>query len=132
MRDTVFVFLVGDYLLAEGSLRSVLARINAGASGVLAPTLPLPLDAAERLIRDQGGAKALALAPHLLVQRALAHLPKTAADVNGDAPFLHDANANRLFWRAGEHTLIGRFHLLHMIAIRPEVTDFVIGAPCDY
>jgi len=29
-------------------------------------------------------------------------------------------------------TLIGRFYLLHMICIRPEVTDFVIGSSCDY
>ena len=28
--------------------------------------------------------------------------------------------------------MIGRFYLLHMIGIRPEVTDFVVGAPCDY
>src|SRR3979409_1787552 len=36
MVDTCFFFLISDYLVAEGSLRSALSRVLAGASGVLA------------------------------------------------------------------------------------------------
>src|SRR5262249_5376261 len=36
------------------------------------------------------------------------------------------------FWRVDGDTLIGRFYLMHMICVRPELTNFVIGASCDY
>src|SRR5262249_40853660 len=31
-----------------------------------------------------------------------------------------------------DDTLLGRFYLMHMIAVRPEVTDFRVGASWDY
>jgi hypothetical protein len=47
-------------------------------------------------------------------------------------PLSHTAHTNRLFWRVDQDTLIGRFYLMHMICIRPEAGDFVIGSSCDY
>src|SRR5258705_3227794 len=47
-------------------------------------------------------------------------------------PLVHNEHTNRLFWRVDNQTLIGRFYLMHMIAIRPELRDFVIGSSCDY
>ena len=134
MLDTVFLFLVADYLVADGSLRTVLERIRAGASGVLAGSLQMTANAAMAQVGDgrrlSGGE--LVLSPRQLASWALAHLhPRNAANVV-NASLLHDVEANRFFWSVDKHTLIGRFYLLHMIGIRPEVTDFVVGAPCDY
>ena len=28
--------------------------------------------------------------------------------------------------------MLGRFYLMHMLCVRPEVTDFIIGSSCDY
>jgi hypothetical protein len=134
MLDTVFLFLVADYLVADGSLRTVLERIRAGASGVLAGSLQIAATAAVPQSADgmRSSASELVLAPRQLASWALACLhPRSAASVV-NASLLHDVEANRLFWSVDEHTLIGRFYLLHMIGIRPEVTDFVVGAPCDY
>src|SRR5262249_33148693 len=39
---------------------------------------------------------------------------------------------NRLLWSVDNNTIIGRFYLLHMICIRPEIVDFIIGSSCDY
>ena len=47
-------------------------------------------------------------------------------------PLCHSVHSNRLFWRVDENTLIGRFYLMHMVCIRPELTDFVVGSSCDY
>jgi hypothetical protein len=47
-------------------------------------------------------------------------------------PLSHSTHTNRLFWRVDQDTLIGRFYLMHMICIRPEIADFVIGSSCDY
>jgi hypothetical protein len=134
LRDTVFLFLVGDYLLADGSLRSALERIRAGASGVLAGSLQVPAEAALALLRERlaGSTCELASPPRELADWALANLhPRSAANIVNTSLF-HDPDANRLFWSVDKHTLIGRFYLLHMIAIRPEISDFIVGAPCDY
>ena len=67
-----------------------------------------------------------------LMRWALDHLhPMTLANM---VNFLlcHSIHSNRLFWRVDDNTLIGRFYLMHMICIRPELTDFVVGSSCDY
>ena len=28
--------------------------------------------------------------------------------------------------------MMGRFYLMHMLCVRPEILDFVIGSSCDY
>jgi hypothetical protein len=57
--------------------------------------------------------------------------PATIANTVNN-PVCHNKHTNRLFWRVDNNTLIGRFYLMHMICIRPELTDFAIGASCDY
>ena len=47
-------------------------------------------------------------------------------------PFSHNSHTNRLFWRVDGNTMIGRFYLMHMLCLRPEISDFIIGASCDY
>jgi hypothetical protein len=134
MRETLFLFLVGDQVMADGSLRTVLDRVRSGASGVLAGSLLVDADAFMPLLREQrhSGDRELVLPSRPLVSAALAHLhPLNAANIVNISP-VHDLDANRLFWSVDPATLIGRFYLLHMIAILPEVTDFVVGAPCDY
>ena len=67
-----------------------------------------------------------------LMRWALDHLhPMTLANMV-NFPLCHSTHTNRLFWRVDDNTLIGRFYLMHMICIRPEITDFVVGSSCDY
>src|SRR5262249_42323055 len=74
----------------------------------------------------------LAIPPRALMRRALTRLhPATVANMV-NVPVSHNSHSNRLFWRGGGGTLIGRFYLMHMICVRPELTNFVIGASCDY
>lgn len=134
LRDTVFVFLVGDYLVAERSLRTVLQRIQSGTSAVLAGNLQVPVDVAVPFSQTcpRTLENGLLLSHRPLVKWALAHLHPTCAASVVNTSFLHQSEANRLFWATDKDTLIGRFYLLHMIAIRPEVSDFVADGPCDY
>ncbi|HEX4507882.1 MAG TPA: hypothetical protein VH722_19300, partial [Alphaproteobacteria bacterium] len=127
MTDCCFLFLVADFLLADGSLKAVLTRLMAGASGVLAGNFQVAADQMTPHLTGSG-----VFSPRELVRLSLAHLhPDTAnAIVNGD--FRQTAAINRLFWRVDQQTLLGRFHLAHMIGIRPEVTDFAVGASADY
>jgi hypothetical protein len=135
MLDTCFFFLVSDYIVADGSLASVLARVRAGASAVMVGNFQVTAEEAmpwlrERIGRDPGGG--VAFPARELMRWALGHLhPATVANtVNTSAT--HNAHTNRLFWRVDDHTLLGRFYLMHMIALRPEVIDFRVGASWDY
>jgi hypothetical protein len=134
MVNTCFIILVSDYVVADGSLASVLSRVQKGASAVLAgnfqtiaeETIPL----LTRKLRPN--ASELTIAPRELLQWTLRHLhPATAANIVNYG-LSHNSHVNRLFWRVDENTLIGRFYLMHPVAIRPEVTDFVIGSSFDY
>jgi hypothetical protein len=127
MVDCCFLFLVADFLLADGSLISVLRRLQADASGVLAGNFQVAAEEMAPHLPISGD-----LRPRELVRLALGHLhpDTTGSIVNGD--FRHSAATNRLFWRVDDNTLLGRFYLAHMIGIRPEVTDFIVGSSCDY
>ena len=132
--DTCFLFLISDYLVADGSFRHVLARIQEGASGVLAGNFQVTEEDAAPAFHSTFGSGdvALTLAPRALAAWALRHLHPVTAANTVNFPLNHSLHSNRLFWRVDEDTLLGRFYLMHMIAIRPETRDFVIGASCDY
>jgi hypothetical protein len=132
--DTCFFFLISDYLVADGSFRNVLARVMAGASGVFAGNFQIVQEdaAPEFHAMFEGDGPELTIAPRELMRWSLRHLhPMTAANTV-NFPLSHTTHTNRLFWRVDHDTLIGRFYLMHMICIRPEIADFVIGASCDY
>lgn len=134
MLDTCFFFLISDYIIADGSLRNVLARIFEGYNGIFAGNFQVTReDAHDSFFRQfDEGKPAIVVPPRRLTEWAFRFLhPMTAANTV-NFPLCHSAHSNRLFWRVDETTLIGRFYLMHMICIRPEITDFVIGSSCDY
>lgn len=134
MLDTCFLFLLSDYIMADGSLAHVMTRIMKGASGVLVGNFQVADDSASPWLQAKlsQAMPALALPPRELIRWAFAHLhPATIANTV-NFPLNHNRHTNRLFWRADGETLLGRFYLMHPIAVRPETMDFVIGASCDY
>jgi hypothetical protein len=66
------------------------------------------------------------------LQWSLDHLHPDTRRAIVNAGYRRADAANRLFWRVDDDTLLGRFYLLHMIGIRPDVVNFTIGAACDY
>jgi hypothetical protein len=130
--DTCFVPIVADYVFSDGSLRAAVTRILEGASAVLAGNFQIARERAwPRLSKTKGSDGTLAIAARDLVDLSLKSLHSTTLDqiVTGDQL---RAAANRLFWRVDNHCMIGRFYLMHMIAVHPETADFVISAPSDY
>src|ERR1700720_948566 len=134
IRDTCLIFLMSDYLVADGSLKTVLRRIESGAGAVLAGNFQIIAEDAAPLLRQRIDLESheIVLPPRDLVRWSLAHLhPATVANIVNFG-LTHNAHINRLFWRVDENCLIGRFYLMHPIAIHPEVTDFVVGSSWDY
>ena len=134
MLDTCFFFLISDYIIADGSLANVFARVAAGASGVLAGNFQIVEETAASSFYDtfDRGGPAMVLPPRALIGWALNYLHPVTVANTVNVNFCHALHSNRLFWRVDAGTLIGRFYLMHMIAIRPERRDFVIGSSCDY
>ena len=134
MLDTCFILLVSDYIMADGSLSHVLARMQNGASGVLAGNFQITAEEAIPSLRRKltSTATELALPPRDLLSWAFEHLHPTTTASIVNYPLCHKSHTNRLFWRVNDGALIGKFYLLHPIAIRPEVADFVVGSSFDY
>jgi len=135
MVDTCFFFLVSDYLVADGSLSNALKRVQDGASGVVVGNFQVAREDAlpwleEKLTFTKN--HTLALQPRELMQWALNNLHPTTLANTVNVPFSHNSHTNRLFWRVDGYTMIGRFYLMHMLCIRPELTHFTIGSSCDY
>jgi hypothetical protein len=134
MVDTCFFFLVSDYIMADGSLANALKRMLDGASAVTVGNFQVAHEDAlawlqDRLARDR---HCLAIPPRELMRWALTNLhPATLANIV-NIPFNHNSHTNRLFWRVDSNTILGKFYLMHMLCVRPEVADFIIGASCDY
>lgn len=134
MLDTCFFFLVSDYILADGSLRNALRRIEEGASGVLVGNFQVTRESALPWLRRKLGSASgvLRLEPRETVRWALQHLhPATIANIM-NVGLNHNSHTNRLFWRVNAGTLLGRFYLRHPLCIRPETTEFKVGSSADY
>jgi hypothetical protein len=134
MIDTCFLFLVSDYIVADGSFANVIKRVQQGTSAVVAGNMQVTRESAlpwlqERLV---GHELSLSLQPRELMQWALNNLHPLVLANMVNLPFSHNTDSNRLFWRVDGNTILGRFYLLHMLCVRPEITDFVIGSSCDY
>jgi hypothetical protein len=134
IRDTCFIFLMSDYLVADGSLKTALHKIETGAGAVLAGNFQIIAEDAAPLLRQRIDLQSheIVLPPRDLVRWSLAHLhPATVANIVNFG-LSHNAHSNRLFWRVDENCLIGRFYLMHPIAIHPETSDFVVASSWDY
>jgi len=134
MLDCCFFFLLSDYIMADGSLAHVMARMTNGASGVLVGNFQVAAESAFPWLRAKlyRATPGLALHPRELMRWGLAHLHPTTVANTVNFPLNHNHHTNRLFWRAERQTLVGRFYLMHPIAVRPETVDFVIGSSFDY
>ena len=133
MTQTYFVFLVADYVMADGSLGHVLRQIRAGVSGVTTGNFQIVKEDAEPIIRAlvRDASAPLSVPPRALLRIALEYLhPAVFASMPGARP--HTIICNRVFWRDGAGTLVARFYLRHMLCIRPETDRFDIGSSCDY
>jgi hypothetical protein len=134
MLDTCFFFLVSDYIVADGSFANALKRMQQGTSAVVVGNMQVARESALPWLQERlaGNELTLSLQPRELMQWALNNLhPLVLANIV-NLPFSHNTDSNRLFWRVDGNTIMGRFYLMHMLCVRPEVTDFIIGSSCDY
>jgi hypothetical protein len=132
--DTYFVYLVADYVMADDSLRNLQRYMREGYSGITAGNFQVIEEEfalqIKRLIDNDSGA--ISISARELVALAFDFLhPMTLANTVSQS-LTHASHSNRLFWRLDDNTLIGRFYLRHMLCIKPEISNYIIGSSCDY
>src|SRR5262249_17324053 len=101
MPDTCFLLLVSDYVVADGSFRSVIELVLSGRDGILVGNFQVvEEDALPWLTQlQQASPDVLVLTSRALMSWALTHLhPATVANTV-NYPLMHNDHTNRLFWR---------------------------------
>lgn len=134
MRSTHFVFMNADFILADGSLRSLIRHILDGRSVIVAPSFrAVAEDIAPRLgTMVNPGKGILTITPRELVRLALNHNHPTNIAKTVNQNFCHMINPNQFFWQVDDQTVIGRHFLVFMLCLKPERVISKINSYCDY
>ena len=134
MLNTHFVFMNADFVLADGSLRSLSKHILAGRSIVLGPSFRATAEAIEPRLEAAADAASgvLAIRPRQLAALSLPHPhPTTVAKILNQG-FCHSTHPNQFFWQVDDRTLLGRYYLIFMLCLKPERIVSSINCYCDY
>ena len=135
MCETYFFFLVSDYLMANGSLQNIGRYLKAGYSGITTGNFLVVEEYVSPLLKDKIASDKdgiLNLKAREMLALAFPYLHPVSLGHTVTQSFTHATHANRLFWKVNDHLMIGRFYLRHMLCIKPEIDNYVIGASCDY
>jgi hypothetical protein len=132
--NTHFVFMNSDFVLANGSLKTLVAKLREGHRAIMAPSLracsetviPALADAVNHVDRT------LTMSPRPMVQLAFENLHPTVVGKTITQDFVTCTTHNQIYWQIDKKTLLGRYHLIFMLAIRPEVPMGLVNSYCDY
>lgn len=132
--ETTFVFMNSDFVLADGSLRGMVDKLREGHRCVMAPslraraeiTLPLLADAVDPVTET------LVMSPRDMVRLTFDHLHPTVIAKTATQNFVTCSTHNQIYWQVDRNTLLARYHLIFMLAIRPEVPMPAVNSYCDY
>jgi len=131
MCNTYFFFLVSDYIIADGSLHHLKPYLKKGVSGITTGNFLVVEEYMAPLLQEKMG-ETLVLKARELLSLAFPCMHPVSIAQTVTQNFTHTPHANRLFWKVSDTVLLGRFYLRHMLCIKPELADFIIGASCDY
>lgn len=134
MLHTHFVFMNADFVLADGSLRSLSKHILAGRSIVLAPSFRATAEAVEPRLRAEVDVASgqLIVSPRRLAGISLEHPHPTTIAKIVNQEICHSVQPNQFFWQVDKQTLLGRYYLIFMLCLKPERIVERINSYCDY
>ncbi|MFM9970242.1 MAG: hypothetical protein ACKVQK_17770 [Burkholderiales bacterium] len=134
MLNTHFTFMNADFVLADGSLRSLCRHIMDGRSIVLGPSFRATAEMVEPQLQTlvDRSTGILAIAPRQLAALSLKHPHLTTVAKIRNQAFLHSTQPNQFFWQVDPQTLLGRYYLIFMLCLKPEREIKTINSYCDY
>lgn len=131
---TTFVFMNSDFVLADGSLRTLVGMLRKQHRCIMAPSLRACAETILPLLTTAVDAidHTLTMSPRRMVKLAFDHLHPTVIGKTITQDFVTCATHNQIYWQVDDATLLGRYHLIFMLAIRPEVPIGPVNSYCDY
>lgn len=132
--NTNFVFMNSDFVLADGSLRTLVEKLREQHRCIMAPSLRASAETTLPSLMEavDDGSCSLTMPPRRMVQLAFDNLHPTVLGKTITQDFVTCATHNQIYWQVDETTLLGRYHLIFMLAIRPEVPMGPVNSYCDY
>ena len=121
MCDTALFFINGDFVLADGAGKQLVAALGAGHRAILAPSYCVATESIRQELGALKDGERLTIAPREMAGLALAHRHDTvvARTVNDDR--FHIPVADQFYWSIGDRALLGRQFPVAMLAMKPEV-----------
>jgi len=134
MLNTYFIFLTSDYIMANGSFQGLMRYIEKGYSGICAGNFQVVKEDIEPFLRSQIDVtnNVMEIGPRQLMERSLQYLHPIVIASLFEQGIAHNYYANRFFLRYSFDVMAGRFYLLHMLCIKPELINYKVGSSCDY
>lgn len=132
MLEYHFVFMNGDFILADGSLKTLGRALNSGAKVVMAPSLRVIAEKTENIFFQKVQKGVLEIKPREFLKMSLPHLHPTTLGKMINFRDYHTIHPNQLFWKVDDNTLLGKYFLIFMLAIKPQRVVHKINSWCDY
>ncbi|MEI6094563.1 MAG: hypothetical protein WCR08_03715 [Gammaproteobacteria bacterium] len=132
--ETHFIFLNADFIIPEHFFSNLIEYLQTGVNAVLLPSLRANEEDVVDILRRQVSPVTFTSenSSRFLVNLALKNLHPTVEAGIINKSHLHNTVAHQFFYDVNENTLIGRFFLLFMLCIKPEVLLKRTSGFCDY
>lgn len=132
MLKTHFVFMNADFVLADGSLRSLVKHIEDEIDIVLGPSYRAIAEDLEPILGNAVEDDVLSIVPRKLVEMSInrPHCTTVAKIYGNDV--ISSPYPNQLFWIVDENTVYGRYFLSFMLCLKPTRVIDKINCYCDY
>lgn len=131
---TWFVFMNSDFVLADGSLKSLAYRLGDAPGAIMSSSLRGQAEALLPKLEDRvtNGGTELSLLARDGVRLALDHPHQTVLAKCVTQSSLQSTSYNHVYWRVDRDTLLARNFLIFMLAIKPAVPMPPVSSYCDY
>lgn len=122
MTDAWQIFLNADFILADGSLRTVLGHLQRGERIVAAPSYCVVAGEVKPVLRDwvEAGNGVLSMTPREMARIALRHRHNTIRGKTLNQSEFHIYYMDQFYWLLDEKTLLGRQLPIAIVGMRPE------------
>ena len=132
--EIYFIFLNADFIIPEYFFANLIEYLQTGVSTVLLPSLRANEEDVVDILRRQVNPLTLASenSARFLVDLALKNLHATVEAGTINKSHLYNVTAHQFFYEVNKSTLVGRFFLLFMLCIKPEVVLKKSNGFCDY
>ena len=131
--DTCFVFMNADFILADGAMRELVSQLRAGHRCIMAPSLRACTENVLQPLEHAVGADGVArMTAREMVALALGSPHPTVVGKTVNQDLIYSIHYNQIYWKVDPTTLLARYHLIFMLAIKPEVPIGFVNSYCDY